>query len=57
MKTTTEIKAALKTIRERATTAGVDVLVSRSRRGVEPTVTFGPDWKVLTLDEALAALR
>lgn len=54
MKTTKEIKAALKTIRERAAISGQVVTVTRSRRGVEPMVWVGD--KLCDLDSAIAAL-
>lgn len=55
--TTNEIKAKLATIRNLAAAHGVSVSVSRSRRGVPPTVAISPDWQVFSIDEALAHLR
>jgi hypothetical protein len=56
MKTTAEIKAAIKTIRTLAAGKGLTVTVSRSRRGVEPSVYFNTDAKVFGLDAAIAFL-
>lgn len=55
MKTTKEIKAALKTLRERAAAAGQTFTVTRSRRGVEPLVVM--DCKVYSIDDAIAAIE
>jgi hypothetical protein len=54
MKTTAEIKAALKTVREGAAATGLAITVTRSRRGIEPSVWVGD--KLHSIDSALAAL-
>lgn len=59
MKTTAEIKTALKAVREIAASKGLMVVVTRSRRGIEPSVIIGTcraDQRVFSIDDAIAFL-